>query len=373
MVRTISRLRAMSVANSLFTSTSISRAFDKLRFVQYDPIRRPACAQDLILHQRVDNYRNGELSREYSRLGLEEDYLHVYGAMTRQLRSLLYPRLDRSRSNKPYVPRGLASEVFAIVKEDGPLHPRDLVKHFGRARVTNNWGGISVETTKVLEELQYYGLIRVYHRHKGVRVYEKGPCVTHHVDPVERAEKLAVQIACTLAPLPEASFRGALAQLQRNAGVEMDRKVVIENLLSSGGLDAAVVDGMRYLWPTGLETKPSLNEPSRVRFLAPFDPLVWDRRRFEHLWGWPYRFEAYIPSAKRNYGYYALPMMLGEEMIGWVNCSVYGNSVHVDANFAYQQPHGRRFQHEFDYEADRLKQMLMTVEETASNLEVDEF
>jgi uncharacterized protein YcaQ len=45
--------------------------------------------------------------------------------------------------------------------------------------------------------------------------------------------------------------------------------------------------------------------PARVRFLAPFDPLVWDRRRFEHLWGWPYRFEAYTPAARRTRGYYA--------------------------------------------------------------------
>ena len=46
-----------------------------------------------------------------------------------------------------------------------------------------------------------------------------------------------------------------------------------------------------------------------VRLLAPFDPIVWDRRRFELLWGWPYRFEAYTPVAKRKLGYYALPLL----------------------------------------------------------------
>jgi len=45
-----------------------------------------------------------------------------------------------------------------------------------------------------------------------------------------------------------------------------------------------------------------------VRSLAPFDPLVLDRRRFEHLWGWAYRFEAYTPLVQRRFGYYAMPV-----------------------------------------------------------------
>ncbi|XXT00609.1 crosslink repair DNA glycosylase YcaQ family protein [Sorangium sp. So ce363] len=49
-----------------------------------------------------------------------------------------------------------------------------------------------------------------------------------------------------------------------------------------------------------------------VRLLAPFDPVVWDRRRFELLWGWAYRFEAYVPAPNRKLRYYALPRPWGE-------------------------------------------------------------
>ena len=52
-----------------------------------------------------------------------------------------------------------------------------------------------------------------------------------------------------------------------------------------------------------------------VRLLTPFDPIVWDRRRFELLWGWAYRFEAYTPVAKRKLGYYALPMLWREHVM----------------------------------------------------------
>jgi uncharacterized protein YcaQ len=56
-----------------------------------------------------------------------------------------------------------------------------------------------------------------------------------------------------------------------------------------------------------------------VRLLAPFDPIVWDRRRFELLWGWAYRFEAYTPAARRVRGYYALPLLWRDRVVGWAN------------------------------------------------------
>ncbi|EWS60580.1 hypothetical protein Y695_04569 [Hydrogenophaga sp. T4] len=54
-----------------------------------------------------------------------------------------------------------------------------------------------------------------------------------------------------------------------------------------------------------------------MRLLAPFDPVVWDRDRFERLWDWAYRFEAYTPPAKRVRGYYAMPLLWRDQVIGW--------------------------------------------------------
>jgi uncharacterized protein YcaQ len=59
-----------------------------------------------------------------------------------------------------------------------------------------------------------------------------------------------------------------------------------------------------------------------VRLLTPFDPIVWDRRRFELFWGWSYRFEAYTPAPKRKLGYYALPLLWQDRVIGWGNLAV---------------------------------------------------
>ena len=59
-----------------------------------------------------------------------------------------------------------------------------------------------------------------------------------------------------------------------------------------------------------------------LRLLAPFDPIVWDRLRVQLLWGWAYRFEAYTPPARRVLGYYALPMLRADRLVGWGNVSV---------------------------------------------------
>ena len=82
MLITLDDLRRFAVARSFFKPTTLKRALDRLGFVQADPIRAPARAQDLILRHRVKGYRAGDLERLYPRLGIEEDFFVVYGFLT---------------------------------------------------------------------------------------------------------------------------------------------------------------------------------------------------------------------------------------------------------------------------------------------------
>jgi uncharacterized protein YcaQ len=99
----------------------------------------------------------------------------------------------------------------------------------------------------------------------------------------------------------------------------------------------------------------SFEAERRVRFLAPFDPVVWDRARFEHLWGWAYRFEAYTPVAKRVRGYYAMPILWGDAVIGWANARVETGQLIVDVGYAGKRPADREFHRELDSEISRLE------------------
>src|SRR3569832_721092 len=77
-------LRRFTVSRSLFKPTTLKRALHRMRFVQADPIRAPARAQDLVLRHRVKNYRAGELEQQYRELGIEEDFFINYGFVTRE-------------------------------------------------------------------------------------------------------------------------------------------------------------------------------------------------------------------------------------------------------------------------------------------------
>ena len=87
-------LRRLTVAQSLLSPTTLKRALHRMRFVQADPIRAPARAQDLILRHRVKDYRAGDLERRYTKLGIEEDFFINYGFVTREMQALMHPRSD---------------------------------------------------------------------------------------------------------------------------------------------------------------------------------------------------------------------------------------------------------------------------------------
>jgi uncharacterized protein len=125
MAEAIADLRSMAIRMALRPAASVTDAFQAMGFVQYDPIRCPARAQDLILAQRVDGYRAGDLDRDYPSLDLEEGHFHVYGAMPSDVLGLLHPRCDAHGAPRAYVASGLEAEVLTVVRERGQLHPRD--------------------------------------------------------------------------------------------------------------------------------------------------------------------------------------------------------------------------------------------------------
>jgi uncharacterized protein YcaQ len=118
------------------------------------------------------------------------------------------------------------------------------------------------------------------------------------------------------------------------------------------------IDGVDWYWPAG--EKPAESEaPETVRLLTPFDPVVWDRDRFELLWGWIYRFEAYTPAAKRLRGYYALPLVWREHVIGWGNLSVRDGRLTPEFGYvASRPPRERAFKRELEAELERMATFL---------------
>jgi uncharacterized protein YcaQ len=169
---------------------------------------------------------------------------------------------------------------------------------------------------------------------------------------------LVLIIAGILAPLPERSLQATLRHLGRGAPTLRGRGTIVKQLIQNGELAHAKLGETRYVWPATLTS----NSPpkSGVRFLAPFDPLVWDRQRFAQFWNWEYRFEAYTPLAKRKLGYYAMPLLWRHDVIGWVNVTNKSGNVTVEAGFQKKKPNDADFKDEFEAEIARLSAFLKT-------------
>ena len=354
---TLDQMRRYAVARTLFRPTTLAKAISRLGFVQADPIRAPARAQDLILRHRVSGYRAGDLERRYSRLDIEEDFFINYGFMPRAFQQLMHPRLER----RPWTParRAQAEAVLAFVRERGIVHPREVDLQFAHGRTRNWFGGSTNASTQLLDEMHFRGLLRTARRVGGIRTY--APRSTHSAasDPALAFDTLLEAAVRLYAPLPQPML-GRLASMVVRGAPQWQglRQAAVQRARSR--LAGATINGLAWLWPADEKPASRRHAPCEaVRFLAPFDPIVWDRLRFEWLWGWTYRFEAYTPAARRQRGYYALPLLWGDAVIGWVNIA--SRQGVIDARFGYvggRAPASVAFRRALDDEMEGMRRFL---------------
>lgn len=329
---TLDHLRRYAVARSLY-ATTLPKAIERLGFVQADPIRAPARAQDLTLRHRVNGYRAGDLEHRYTQLAIEEDFFINYGFLPRSTQRLLHPRVARTVwSTKRWA---TAHAVLDFVRERGAVHPRDVDAHFQHGKARNWFGGSSNASTQLLDGMHYRGLVRIARRAGGVRVYAAADWhLGAKPDNVAAAMDALVDVTVAkYAPLTGPSLR-SLASRLRLAVPHWANERVAAYHRATARLPSAKIDGQHWYWPIGESPASRRHEPDdRVRLLAPFDPIVWDRQRFEQLWGWAYRFEAYVPAPKRVRGYYALPLLWRDRVIGWANATVEGERLVVQPGY----------------------------------------
>jgi uncharacterized protein YcaQ len=347
-------LRRYAIARSLFAPVDLQTAIDRLGFVQADPIRAPARAQDLALRHRVADYRAGDLDRAYPALAVEEDFFVNYGFVSRDVYALMHPRFVTHAWSPAR--RRRARAVLAFVTERGEAHPREVEARFAHGAVVNAWGGSSNATTHLLDAMHYRGALRVLRREAGIRVYGVRPRMTAHASsPRARLDALADVLVAKYAPLPARTLSMLVRRL-RYAAPQLARGIDDALARAKHRLPHARVDGVDWYWPPDEaphEFAGTLD--GDVRLLAPFDPIVWDRARFERFFGWSYRFEAYTPSAKRKLGYYALPLLFGENVIGWGNVTMMNGTLSQTIGYVGgSKPRARAFARALDGELARM-------------------
>jgi len=267
------------------SATSVLETVRQLGLLQIDPISTVAPPQHLVLWSRLGaRYDPGELDR----LLWEDRLLFEYAAFIRPIEDLplMRARMRRRRGKYAWERQGdaflrenAAFRRFLLreLERDGPLLSRELVQHAKTPRNPHPWWG-NRQVALMLMILEGKGVVAVAGRDQGQRLWD----LADRVYP--ESEKV---------PLRDAER--ALAEKRfRALGVRLAK------------------DGRWKAHPDAADGPV----PDRVTLLSPFDRLVHDRDRAEALFGFRYRLEMYVPRAKREYGYYVLPILCGDRLVG---------------------------------------------------------
>ena len=283
----LARARRVSVRAQLLdgSATDVLSTVRRLGRLQIDPISAVAPPQYLVLWSRLGAYDRAELDR----LLWEERKLFEWGAFIWPIEDfpLILARMRRRRTGKYAWERrgteflkenaGFRRYVLRELARRGPLLSREIGDHPTMKREHHEWWGTR-KMGLMLELLEGRGQVAIVGRRGGHRLWDLAERWYPQVDPppLADAERL----------LEEKRFRALGVRIGKGGELEFH-------------VDAA--DG---------------HVPDRVTFLSPFDRLIHDRERTERLFGFRYRLEMYVPKAKREYGYYVLPILRGDRLIG---------------------------------------------------------
>jgi uncharacterized protein YcaQ len=267
------------------TASDVLETVRRLGFLQIDPISTVAPPQYLVLWSRLGAYDRNDLDRlvwedrtlvEWRAFLYPVEHLPVLRAHMREYR--LGGGLYGSRA-AAYVKEHASLRRYVLRELDrrGPLLSREIEDHSSMKRESHRWWG-DRKMGLMLGVLNAIGDVAVVGRRSGQRVWD----LAERWYPEGEA-------------IPRGELRDVLAaERHRSLGVELQRG---RQLVAHPDADDSPV-------------------PPRITFLSPFDRLIHDRKRAEALWDFYYRLEMYVPQAKREYGYYVLPILRGDRIIG---------------------------------------------------------
>ena len=309
---------------------SVRRVFERLGSLQFDPLDVTGRNHDLALAARIDGYRRAWTDAAlYDERWLYETYNKMFSLVPTE--HLPWYRIawdvadHDSGTFREHAE--LVAELLERIDRDGPLSPTDVAP---REAIDWYWRPTN-QVRAILEALAEAGVLGISRREGNRRVYDRverlfpAALLAERLDPeVQRTFKLRSRIQAH-GLLPR---RGGAYELWYGTGPKpADRYRRMDALLEAGELVPVQVDGVKgdrvvlgsevsALQAAVASVEAGEPDAGGVAFLAPLDPLAWDRELLRQLFDFDYVWEVYVPAAKRRWGYYVLPLLWGDRLVG---------------------------------------------------------
>ncbi len=316
------------VAYHFSQDLSLSGAFHRLGSIQFDPISPVGCNHDLVLQTRVPGYKVGDWQKiTYADRQLYDGWDKQASLVPLEGWPLRRVFHHWHRGMYQRIPEEHPEAIDAILGElqsRGPLMPRDCDFQHRREDWKTSWHGPNV-SKQTLRALWHIGKVVTTGRKNGHHVYD----LTERVIPAHLLEEplLSESEAVKQIVLERHRAVGILRptaawevwSLPVKAGV---RNAGLKSLVDEGFLIPVEIEGVKsHATPHYLEHLEAQPSVARVRFVAPLDQFMWDRKMIQHLFGFDYIWEIYTPEPKRKWGYYVLPILYGNQLVARIEFS----------------------------------------------------
>ena len=305
------------------------RAIEQLGYVQIDTISVVARAHDHVLHSRIPNYEARHLDRLQTAGAVFEYWYHAAAYLPMRDYRFALPHMERMRNfEERWIrsrDRKLMAEVLARIAQEGPLMARDFESPPAGAAGWWNWK----PTKRALEQLFMQGDLMVTGRDGFQKSYDLRervlPAGTDTRMPTQR--ELAEHLLETTLQAHGFIAPKAVTHLRRGQAIRDALKAAIDDRLAAGSLLALrqPCGVVAYTAPERLEGRAP-RAPARALLLSPFDPAVIHRDRVQSIFDFDYQIECYLKEADRRFGYFCLPIVYRDALVGRVDCKAHRDS-----------------------------------------------
>jgi uncharacterized protein YcaQ len=334
------------------TMRTLTRTLARTGVIQVDSVNVLQRAHFMPLYSRMGDYDVDLVRRasERSPRRMVEYWAHVQAYMPVDLWPVMRHRMDSYRTQRhkwwgTVVTQDLTASLLAEIADRGASTARDLDD--GLPRSKEQWGWNWSATRRALDYLFVTGDVAIAGRNSQFEIkYDLPERVIPRAwfeAPTPSVAEARRELVLRAARSHGVATGRCLAdyyrmRLQPGAPGTLAAQDAIDELVAEGELEPVTIEGWRR--PAYLHRDARV--PRRVRaraLLSPFDPVVWERERAEHLFDFHYRIEIYTPPEKRVHGYYVLPFLLGDQIVGRVDLKADRQSGRLLVKAAYAE-HG---------------------------------